>query len=107
MKNKRPQGANTGKNRVQTQLPDIADVTAHGGVLCNKIRRFNVFLTVFTAGKYRIRRREAPLPRPKHMLSAARKAAFYAAKHGKPPPERPQNAVRMAASHAPAGLVWS
>ena len=96
-----------GKNRVQTQLPDIADVMAYGGVLCNKIRRFNVFLTVFTAEKYHIRRRKAPLPRPKNMLSAARKTAFYAAKHGKSPYERPQNAVRMAASHAPAGLVWS
>lgn len=102
-----PPGANTGKNRVQTQLSDIADVTVHGGVLCNKIRRFNVFLTVFTAGKYRIRRREAPLPRPKNMLSAARNAAFYAAKHGKPPCERPQNAVRQSANSITAGLVWS
>lgn len=102
-----PPGANTGKNRVQTQLSDIADVTVHGGVLCNKIRRFNVFLTVFTAGKYRIHRREVPLPRPKNMLSAARKAAFYAAKHGKPPCERPQNAVRQSANSITAGLVWS
>lgn len=102
-----PPGANTGKNRVQTQLPDIADVTAVGGILCNKIRRFNVFLTVFTAEKYHIRRRKAPLPRPKNMLSAARKAAFYAAKHGKPPCERPQNAVRQSANSITAGLVWS
>lgn len=65
------------------------------------------FLTVFTADKYHIRRREAPLPRLKNMLSAARKTAFYAAKHGKPPYERPQNAVRQSANSITAGLVWS